>query len=113
MIGRLSLIASLPISTSEQILQRELHNSGIPRFGNFPEKVAVDIEGGVHHDEFVENVERLRAEFHFLRFTHLKSPHDSGWSAVPVLKAIVRFWFKESKYVALAKSTVDANRESI
>ena len=58
------------VALLEKILQRELHNSRIPRCGDFPEKVAVQIEGGIHHDEVVENVERLRAKFHLLHFTH-------------------------------------------
>ena len=56
----------------EKILQRELHDSGIPRLGDSPEKVAVYIEGGFQHDELVENVECLRADFHLLHFTHLE-----------------------------------------
>ena len=59
----------------EKILERELHNSRIPRCGDFPEKVAVQIEDGVHHDEVVENVERLGAKFHLLHFT---DPECSG-----------------------------------
>jgi hypothetical protein len=60
------------VAQLEKILQRELHNSGIPRLGNSSEKVAVQIKGGLHHDEFVENVEGLCAEFHLLHFTHLE-----------------------------------------
>ena len=59
-------------SNLEKILQRELHDSGIPRLGDSPEKVAVYIEGGFQHDELVENVECLRADFHLLHFTHLE-----------------------------------------
>ena len=59
----------------EKILERELHNSRIPRCRDFPEKVAVQIEDGVHHDEVVENVERLGAKFHLLHFT---DPECSG-----------------------------------
>ena len=54
----------------EKILERELHNSRIPRRRDFPEKVAIEIECGVHHDDVVENVERLRSKFHLLHFTH-------------------------------------------
>ena len=57
------------VAVLEKILQRELHNSRIPRCGDFPEKVAVQIEDRVHHDELVEYVECLRSKFHFLRFT--------------------------------------------
>src|SRR5207245_515953 len=54
----------------EKIFERELHNSRIPRRRDFPEKVAIEIECGVHHDEVVENVERLHSKFHLLHFTH-------------------------------------------
>src|SRR6266516_1701448 len=49
------LVTSSSHTFLEKILERELHNSRIPRRRDFPEKVAIEIECGVHHDDVCHN----------------------------------------------------------
>src|SRR5206468_14782 len=74
--NRVDVYDRAPANRLEQILQSKLHDSRIPRRSDFPEQVAVQIEGRIHHDETVQNVERFRAEFHLLHFTHLERPGE-------------------------------------
>src|SRR5881396_1905857 len=56
--------------TSEEILQSKLHDPRILRRSDLTKNVAVEIRGWVFHSEAVCDVESLRTEFEFFRFTH-------------------------------------------
>ena len=60
----------------EEILQRKLHNSWIPRRSDLTECVAIDVRGRVVHVEAVRNIERLSTKFHLLAFTELERPRN-------------------------------------
>ena len=58
----------------EEILQRELHDPGIPRRRDLTERIAVQIRLWIVHMEAIGDIERLRSKLYPLAFTNLESP---------------------------------------
>ena len=58
----------------KEILQRKLHDPGIPRRGDLTECIAVQVRLRIVGMEAVGNVERLRTKLDTLAFSELKSP---------------------------------------